>query len=206
MFIEMKLDGDRPVLDIKTENGVDLYALRKFKEENGMIKVLGLDFEINFGKSAPSKVVIPKETKIEPKEIKAAPEKKLEPAAGFYDDRDLLKEKLLEMGVEFNARTRLPGLQKIYDDAISGKAPAADPAPEKEETSDIDGMDFLDAPGEPAAKATIQDVRDSLIAITKKLGPAKAKGVLEEFGVKRVSDLGESVYGKVVESAERVLN
>ena len=207
MEVKFLTDGAELVIDLKTESSIDLLALRHFKEKGGLLRLLGSDYPV--GAVTSGKQEKPAELKVE-KPV-AASEEKGDPENGFYDDRELLKAKLDELGIEYNNRLRLPALQEVYDNAMNGgskkqeeKIEEPAPAPVKEQEED-DPLSFLNDDDSGEAKVTIEDVRESLIALTKAKGPQVAKAVLEKFGAKKVSDLDEGKYPDLVKLAERGL-
>jgi len=210
-FLTNQEDG-RLILDLKTEDSVDMMALRYFKENGDAVRILGTDFPISTKeqKPAPAK-------KLEVKKDKSKSEKPVEQKPeefNFYEDRDALKERLDEMGVDYNNRLRLPALQELYDKHSSAVVePPEDTGAEQEAAREKagatseDGEDPLaflnDEPEEQ--DATIEDVRESLIKLTKEKGPKIAMGVLQKAGAKNVSSLDQGKYSVVIKAAEALL-
>lgn len=79
-------------------------------------------------------------------------------------------------------------------------------APVKMPTVELEPAPAEDEPTEETAVAvTIEDVRAALVDLRKRTNGAKAKALLQQFGVSGVSELQEAQYADVIHAAKEAV-
>jgi len=116
-------------------------------------------------------------------------------------DRDAIKQRLTDLGVNFNDKARTDTLAAQLE-AFEADNPEID---EVEEVVTVDEPTPDTAEVVASDDYTAQDVREFLQQVTEKDGMAVAKEILTKYEAKNISTLDPSNYAGVIEGCKEVL-
>lgn len=120
--------------------------------------------------------------------------------------RQEIKDRLTELGVEFNDRLGTKNLLKLLEKTEHpGKdAPVKEPEPQTSDDPFGDGAAAAPEPAKPAAKQyTVQEAIDIAKRLAAKFGPDKSVAIIQSYESKTISEI--DAKGKLQEFVEKVI-